>query len=185
MKKIPTIFKRKPDKMSEILNEPHPDCDWVFKGEGVATRKYDGTCVKIENGRYFKRREVKKGKKIPPDFVEEMTDINTGKKVGWVPVNPDSKEDKWHMVALKEFLPNGTYELLGPKIQGNIEKFDEHILIKHSDAEKMENCPRDYNGIQDFMLGKDIEGIVFHHPDGRMGKIKKRDYGMKRNITRR
>jgi hypothetical protein len=26
----------------------------------------------------------------------------------------------------------------------------------------------------------DIEGLVFHHPDGRMAKIKLRDFGMKR-----
>jgi hypothetical protein len=30
------------------------------------------------------------------------------------------------------------------------------------------------------LAGKDIEGIVWHHSDGRMAKIKLRDFGHKR-----
>jgi hypothetical protein len=30
--------------------------------------------------------------------------------------------------------------------------------------------------------GQDMEGIVFHHPDGRKAKIKKRDFGQKRAV---
>jgi hypothetical protein len=181
MKKIPTIFKRNPEKMSEVLNEPHPDCNWVFNGEGVATRKYDGTCVKIENGNYYKRREIKPNKKIPSNFIEEQFDENTGKRVGWIPVDPTSKEDKWHMEAFSSELPDGTYELVGPKIQGNPEKYSTHVLIKHSNAEQYENVPRTYDKIYQFLKDKDIEGLVFHHPDGRMAKIKKKDFGIKRS----
>ncbi|KKM01646.1 hypothetical protein LCGC14_1792360 [marine sediment metagenome] len=130
MKKIPTIFKRNPDNLRELLNDPHPDCLWVFAGEGVATRKYDGTCVKIENEKYFKRREVKKGKPIPSGFIEIGFDSNTGKRVGWIEIDPSDKENKWHMEGLeftfpdKDFLSecvDGMYELVGPKIQGNPE----------------------------------------------------------------
>lgn len=181
MKKIPTIYKRNPENMREILDEPHPDCGWVFAGEGVATRKYDGTCVKIENGQYLKRREVKRGKQAPPNFIEEQFDTNTGKSVGWVPVDPRSKEDRWHMEAFNNSKHTaGTYELVGPKVQGNPEGYESHTLVKHSEAEIFEWVPRTFEGIADFMKDKDIEGIVFHHPDGRMGKIKKRDFGQKR-----
>ncbi len=179
MKKIPTIFKRNPEKMSVVLNERNPDCYWVFDGEGVATRKYDGTCVKIENGQYFKRREVKPNKKIPVGFVEEQFDEITKKRVGWLPVNPDSKEDRWHMEAFDPTLPDGTYELVGPKIQGNPEKSEIHKLIRHSEAEVMD-APRTYHGLSEWFKYINIEGIVFHHPDGRMAKIKKRDFGQKR-----
>jgi len=180
MRKIPTIFKRNPENMSEIFNDPHPDCKWVFDGEGVATRKYDGSCVKIENGKYFKRREVKPGKSAPPNFIEEQMDENTGERVGWVPVDPNAKEDIWHMAAFSPDLPDGTYELVGPKIQGNPEGYSYHALVKHSDAKVFEGVPRTFEGISDFLADKDIEGIVFHHPDGRMAKIKKRDFGHKR-----
>ncbi len=180
MKKTPTIFKRNPENMREILNEPHPDCAWVFNGEGVATRKYDGTCVKIESGKYYKRREVKKGKEAPEGFIEEQLDKVTGKRVGWVGVNPDSNEDNWHMEAFEPSLPDGTYELLGPKIQGNLEKFDTHVLVKHNDATKYKDAPRTFDGIAKWLVDKDIEGLVFHHEDGRMAKIKKRDFGQRR-----
>ncbi len=72
----------------------------MFDGEGVATRKYDGMCVKIEDGKLFKRRKVKKGKPIPLGFIEEQFDEVTGKRFGWVEVDPNSPNDKWHMEAL-------------------------------------------------------------------------------------
>ena len=178
MKKIPTIFKRAVD-MRFLLNEIHPDCEWVFAGEGAATRKYDGTCVKIENGQYFKRREIKPEKKAPADFIEEQFDETTGKTVGWVPVNAD-KENKYHMEAFDPNLPDGTYELIGPKIQGNPEKSETHKLIRHADAEVFPDVPRQYHALAEWFKNKDIEGIVFHHLDGRMAKIKKRDFGLKR-----
>jgi hypothetical protein len=40
--------------------------------------------------------------------------------------------------------------------------------------------PRDFDGLRTWLAGKDIEGIVWHHPDGRMAKIKLRDFGLKR-----
>ena len=180
MKKIPTIFKRNTENMSEIIDEPNPECLWVFCGEGVATRKYDGTCVKIEKGEYFKRREIQKGKKAPQNFIEEMTDTNTGKRVGWVPVE-NTPENKYHLEAYDPALPDGTYELVGPKIQGNPENYETHTLVKHSEATRFFDVPKRFKDIADWLVDKDIEGLVFHHPDGRMAKIKKRDFGLKRN----
>ncbi len=181
MKKIPTIFKRNPENMTEILSTPNHVCLWVFDGEGVATRKYDGTCVKIKNGKYYKRREVKKGRSSPAGFIEEDFDQNTGKRVGWIEVDPALKENKWHIEAFSNNLSNGTYELVGEKIQGNPEKIDGHLLIKHSDITQYEDAPRTFTGLENWLQDKDIEGIVFHHPDGRMAKIKKRDFNLKRN----
>jgi hypothetical protein len=180
MKKTPTIFKRNPENMKEIVPEPHPDCDWVFSGEGVATRKYDGTCCLIENGKYFKRREISKGKKTPDNFVLADYDETTGKTVGWIPVDFDAAEDLWHKEAFEGGLTDGTYELLGPKVQGNLEKYEKHILLKHSNAEVYLDVPRDFNSLAEWLKDKDIEGLVFHHPDGRMAKIKKRDFGQNR-----
>ena len=124
---------------------------------------------RAKKGQYFKRREVKPGKKTPTDFIEEQFDENTGKRVGWVPVDPSSKEDCWHMEAFSRSLSDGTYELVGPKVQGNPEGYGCHALVKHGEAQVFENAPRTFDGIADFMKDKNIEGIVFHHPDGRMG----------------
>ena len=180
MKKIPTIFRRNPDNPREILNEPHPDCQWVFSGEGIATQKYDGTCVMINLKGYFKRREVKKGKITPVDFVEIDHDKVTGKKVGWVPIKQDDPNDKYHILAFIPGLSDGTYELLGPKVQGNVEKIGTHVLIKHSTAKIFSDVPRTFEELKQWLSPIDIEGIVFHHPDGRMGKIKKKDFNLRR-----
>jgi hypothetical protein len=176
MKKISTIFKR--DQIThQVIDEIALGCEWVFNGEGVATRKYDGTAVKIDGDKYLKRRAIKPRGKIPLDFIEEEFDQNTGKRFGWVPV---TQEDKWHIEALNAPMPNGTYELIGPKIQGNPEMVGGHILIKHSRADQYQDVPRNFSGIRLWLKYKDIEGIVFHHPDGRMAKIKKRDFGFER-----
>ena len=177
MKKTPTIFKRDPENMKAILPVENPSAAWVFKGEGVATRKYDGTCCLISGGNYFKRREIKDGSYVPAGFLLADHDDVTGKTVGWVPVDAT---DKYHMEAFRAYLADGTYELCGPKVQGNPEKYDCHTLIRHETAEQYKDCPRDFDGIKNFMDSMDIEGIVFHHPDGRMAKIKKRDFGQRR-----
>jgi len=182
MKKIPTIFKRNPENMKYILRDPHPDCLWVFEGEGIATRMYDGICVAIINGQYVKRREIKKGRRAPVDFIGIMRDPNTGKRVGWIPVAEGKPQNKYHIEAYHRLTDkqDGTYELCGPKVQGNPERFESHILIPHAKAEVYEDCPRDFDTLREWLRAKDIEGVVFHHPDGRMGKIKKRDFGLKR-----
>lgn len=134
----------------------------------------------IQKGQYYKRREIKKDKIASINFIEIEHDKATGKRVGWMLVDSEDKGDKWHMEALKTDLKNGTYELCGPKVQGNPEGYKSHILIKHSNAEQFEDAPRSYEGIKEWFAVQDIEGIVFHHPDGRMGKIKKKDFGLKR-----
>jgi hypothetical protein len=181
MKKIPTIFKRNPDNMKELLREPNPEADWVFAGEGVATRKYDGTCCLVKDGVYYKRREIKPGQELPQDFMLADTDAITGKRVGWVPVDTTGREDCWHMDAWHPGLKDGTYELIGPRVQGNPERVSTHLLIVHANTEKYPEVPRSCEGIKGWLSTMNIEGLVFHHQDGRMAKIKKRDFGMERS----
>lgn len=192
MNKIPTIFERDwAGDRSRVTGQPVPGTGWVFAGEGVATRKYDGTsCMIDDDGKFWKRHEVRPGKAIPLGFIDaEAPDPKTEKRVGWVPVG-DGPEDKWHRQAYDNLsmstpmidrITPGTYELLGPKIQGNPEGFDQHVLLRHADAERLD-VYRTFDDLRHFFMEKrpDIEGIVFHHPDGRMAKIKARDFGLKR-----
>ena len=182
MKKIPTLFLRDFENNPRfVTSEVNPDAQWVIDGEGIATRKYDGTCCLVENGKLWKRYEVKKGKEEPFGFKLADHDTITGKKQGWVEVG-NGNEDKWHRSAIqgdnpdKVNLDDGTYELIGEKIQGNPEKIKGHRLLKHSRAEQYSDIPRDFNGLKDWLNDKDIEGIVWHNLDGRMVKIKKRDF---------
>ena len=191
MKKIPTMFERDwaGDK-SRVINKVVPGCEWVLAGEGVATRKMDGTSCLIEGDRFMKRRELKLAQILPPGFEVSTHDEETGKTIGWIPVG-DGPEDRWHREAFNS--PNtwdgligdradGTYELLGPKVQGNPEKFATHVLMPHSAAEVFPDAPRTFDELRVWSAGRDIEGIVFHHPDGRMAKIKLRDFGLKRGL---
>lgn len=183
MRKIPTLFVRDPDDLRRVLPEATPGCEWVLAGEGVPTRKYDGTCVMLDaSGEWWARREVKPGKAAPDRFVQVDHDPVTGKSVGWEPIS-QSAFAKFHAEAVADvsavFEP-GTYELIGPKINGNPEGEGHHRLRPHASAQRLEVAERSFDGIREAVLTlravDGAEGVVFHHPDGRMAKIKARDF---------
>lgn len=194
MKKIISLFQRNYDDDRLVRDEVVPGAEWVLAGEGVATRKFDGTCCLVRGGKLFKRHEVKVGGTAPPHF-EPVTEVDpvTGKQQGWLPVG-DDPADKWHREAFAfggtfsgvvagsfaETLPmeDGTYELVGPKVQGNPERALRHVLVRHG-AFPLPDCPRDFDGLKTYLAQHDIEGIVWHHPDGRMVKVKSRDFGIR------
>lgn len=182
MRKIPTMFDRDWNgDRSRVVNQIHPDCGWVADGEGWPTRKIDGTCCMVRSGKLYKRRELRDEDAAPADFEEVSRDPETAKRVGWVPVG-DGAEDKWHREAFVAWasLKDGTYELVGPKVQGNPEKYPRHELVAHDNLHLNVDVPRTFYGLRDWLATQDIEGIVFHHPDGRMAKIKLRDFGLRR-----
>lgn len=181
MKKIPTLFQRDWDgDRSRVLDIVHVGCEWVLAGEGVATRKLDGTSCLIRDGNLYKRRELRKGDSVPPLFEKADFDEETGKTVGWVPCDI-GPEDRWHIEAFEgKTWADGTYELIGPKVQGNPEQSPVHRLVPHSLCDVFHDVPRTFDGLRDWLANRDIEGLVFHHPDGRMAKIKLRDFGHKR-----
>jgi hypothetical protein len=138
----------------------------------------------IRDGKLYKRRELRDGDDTPMGFEEADHDAETGKTVGWMPVG-DGPEDRYHREAFEKIIPeDGTFELVGPKIQGNPEKFAVHGLVAHGSIWLgCDSAPRTFCGLRDWLADKDIEGIVFHHSDGRMAKIKLRDFGLKRGVS--
>tara|TARA_Y100000310_G_scaffold341165_2_gene439430 strand:+ start:297 stop:842 length:546 start_codon:yes stop_codon:yes gene_type:complete len=175
MRKIISLFERDYEGNRKVFNSVVNGAEWVVNGEGIATVKFDGTCCLVKNGKLFKRYEVKKDKTPPNDFIPaDNVDKNTGKQQGWRPVG-DGNEDKYHREAFIGNEVDGTYELCGEKIQGNPEKITGHKLIPHG-KEILNDVPRDFEGIKEYLKDKNIEGIVWHHSDGRMVKIKKRDF---------
>jgi len=184
MKKVPTMFQRDWNgDRSKVLDIQNEECLWVFKGEGVATRKLDGMCAMVENGILYKRREVKKNKVAPLGFIEINIDEKTGKRIGWLKVDFKEKEDKYFKEAFHNTeIIDGTCELVGKKSQGGIEGYEKHQLVFHNSKILVfkDQPPRDFVGLKAWLTGKDIEGIVFHHQDLRMCKIKLKDFGIKR-----
>lgn len=186
MKKIPSVFKRNYEVDRLCRDEVVEGCEWVLAGEGVATIKWDGTACLIQDGRLYKRYDAKQGRTPPDGFLpcEEAPDPVTGHWPGWLPVG-DGPEDQWHREAWKstEGMPDGTYELIGPKVQGNPCGETRHFLLRH-DSSIWRDCPRSYEGLRDLLACICQEGIVFHHPDGRMAKVKRRDFGLRWPITK-
>jgi len=181
MNKIPTIFVRDMSKQPALVTpEWVRGCEWVRDGEGVATQKYDGTSCLVRAGKLYKRRELRQGDKVPADFESAGTDENTGKTVGWVPVG-EGPEDCYHREAfvMQAELPDGTYELVGPKVQGNKDHYGHHCLVSHERAAQYLDVPRNFEDLKGWLAIHNIEGLVWHHPDGRMAKIKRRDFGLK------
>ena len=176
MKKMKTVWaisREKPRVATDIVQEP-----WVLAGEGVATIKYDGTSCLIEGGRLFRRYDAKKGR-APEGWVpcEPAPDPVTHHWPGWLPVDAADPACKWHVEAFTEGLEDGTYELVGPKVQGDRYGLARHELWKHGrEAVEVE---RTREALIDWLSTHDHEGLVFHHPDGRMAKLRRKDFGLK------
>lgn len=189
MQKIISLFQRNYESDRQVRDEIVPGAEWVINGEGTATRKWDGTCCMIKDGVLYKRYDAKKGKLPPDGFIPAQDpDPVTGHWPGWLKVGNDN-EDRWHREAFDKgivwdsagndpFLNDGTYELIGPKINGNKDCVTGHWLVAHG-AHRLD-VPRTFDELKIWFADKDIEGIVWHHPDGRMVKIKKKDFGYKR-----
>ena len=186
MRKIPTLFERDPDNMARVTREVGEGCAWVLEGTGRATRKLDGMCCMFRDGALYKRREIKKAgagqqQALVPDDFEQADETGT-KLIGWLPVRMGDPADKWFLAALEYDgpQPDGTYELVGPKVQGNPERYERHQFARHGSIE-VDLESRDFDGLKDFLAAQNMEGIVFHGATGLMAKIKARDFGLSRN----
>jgi hypothetical protein len=185
MQKIISVFQRNYETDRLIRDEVVPGAEWVLAGEGVATRKFDGTCAMVRGGKLYKRYDAKRGKTPPEGFEPaQEPDPVTGHHPGWLPIG-DGPEDRWFREAfdVTPRPPDGTYELCGPKVQGNREGYAVHILIPHGSV-RLPDFPRTFDGMREALRDGMIEGVVFHHPDGRMTKVKGKDFGFSRPLGR-
>lgn len=182
MKKVITLFQRNWETDRLVRDEITEGAEWVVNGEGRATEKIDGTSCLIRGGKLYKRLDVKKGRTPPSNFEPSQDpDPVTGHWPGWVPVSETDPQDKWHRQAWEDMgkhLPNGTYELIGPKVQGNKYNLTKHIFRLHGDM-TLVDVPIDFDGIKKWLSDHpQYEGIVWHHPSGELVKIKRRDFGL-------
>lgn len=177
MQKIVSLFKRDFDNRScPAYNEIEDGAEWVSKGEGVATQKLDGTACLIKDGIFYKRLKLKEGNSRE-GWIHWSFDPDQKSGHGWAPVG-EGPEDHMHTEVNTTGYEDGTYELVGPRIGKNHEKVESIKLIKHGSISL--ECPRTFNEAKEWFNDKDIEGVVWHHEDGRMIKVKKSDFGMKR-----
>ena len=191
MQKIPTVFER--DGRFKVVDRVRPECEWVLNGEGVATEKLDGTNIRLtvragQIVRVEKRRNPTKVQKQQHGIID-----------GWyVDADNGSAQDRWIFEAVSNTnvrdWPDGEHpaEALGPNIQGNELQLDEHICVPFDlKVPIYDDVPRTFEGLRDLLpnlesrysVGATAEGIVFHHPDGRRAKIKRKDFARPSNPT--
>ena len=182
MKKLSTLYKKDPNDLGRVINEVNPENEWVFKS-GIPTRKFDGTSCAIIDGELYKRFDLKKGRTLPPNAIPcQEPDIKSGHHPHWIRCKRDDNSNKWHFAAFDTLnsKEDGTYELCGKKVQGNLEKIEGHQLIKHG-CEVLDITDFSFEGLRSFLEVTDIEGIVFHDSESdNMCKIRKSDFGIQR-----
>lgn len=201
MQKISTVFVVNRDT-GQAIDQVRAENQWVVDGEGIATLKKDGTSCLFHNGMLYKRFDRKLNKKydslrkkqgesfVVKDFMfRELPDgaipcVETYDPVTfhfphWIPVKEDDPADYRHNEAFKNFqgvLKEGqTYELVGPDVDLNNYNLTKHELLEHA-SEVIEINDRTYENIKNFIIKNNEEGLVFHHPDGRMAKIRRKDF---------
>jgi hypothetical protein len=159
--------------------------------DGRLFKRYDRKPTKAARKRH--KAALRRGETLQPYAIEDLKpapegfepcrplqepDLITGHWPGWVPIDLYEPSDRWHREALEDRgpLPDGTYELVGPKIQANPYGLERHLLIPHGGLEEDYAVDRTFAGIRAFLDDWGHEGIVFHHPDGRMAKIRRKDF---------
>lgn len=178
MDKIPTLFHRNPADMSKVLPDVNPEAAWVLAGEGVPTRKVDGTNIRVT---------LRDGKVVGVEKRRNPTreEKAQGAEPGYVPASEADPSDKHIFAAVKGAdltgLPDGAHscEAIGPKIQGGAESQVPTVYFFRNGPQRLSDFTRTYEGIRDFLAANVLEGVVWHHPDGRMAKIKRRDFGLR------
>ncbi len=183
MRKIPTIFKRDENRGGKIKNEYVVDTE-LF-AIATATEKIDGTNIRVTVRSHM---VVRVEKRRNPDKIQKHKGITEP----WYVDASDSSEDKWIMDAVKNTnfagIPDGEWsgEAVGPNIQGNPLNLEKHevVFFTLNQAPIFENVPTDFEGLKAWLPAQKskygnncgIEGIVWHCSNGKMMKIKTKDF---------
>jgi hypothetical protein len=184
MKKLKTLFETERTETYHVVNKLRDGLDWIFTNVCHISQKIDGTSCAIIESELYKRYDVKKGKTPPTNAIEcQEADPISGHWPHWVPI---TSNDKYHLEAFNKLSNkiDGTYELIGPKINGNPENLGEHILELHGSREVVDisyNEENIFDKIREYLQPRDIEGLIFKNTlTGDMFKIRKSDYNLPR-----
>jgi hypothetical protein len=199
MKKMKTLFvvDRKTDLATDKINQ---ECDWINDIGVLATVKFEGTATLFQDNKLYKRwdrkltkRFAKQKNKLKDNFVfskdmlkeiplgaipcQDDFDPVTFHQPFWVEVDSDNS-NVYYNEALERAtnLKNGnTYELIGEKVQSNYYDINGHELIEHG-SKVSDLVHFDFVSVREWLKNNNEEGLVFRHPDGRMCKIRRKDF---------
>ena len=87
---------------------------------------------------------------LPAGFAEIERDDETGKTVGWEPVE-QSAFVKWHAAAVADDdgarMGSRHIRTGRSKVNGNPENAPSHMLLMHEDAAVLDDAPRDFGAL--------------------------------------
>lgn len=183
MHKIKTIFERDWESSRKVIDKLVVDFDF---SNSVATEKLDGTNVRLTIRNHSC---VRLEKRRNPDKLQKAKGIE---EPWYMDASEFAAEDKWVFDALKNTdlseIKDGEWsgEALGKNIQGNPLNLDKNIIVLFScnQAPIFDDVPTTYQELKEWLpkqkskFGNDcgIEGIVWHGRDGKMVKIKLKDF---------
>lgn len=183
MHKISTIFDRNWEGDKTVIDKLIVDFDF---SNAIATEKIDGMNVRVTVRNHM---PVRMEKRHNPD----KTQKHLGIVDPWYEdIDKYGPEDKWLRDALfnTDFssIPDGEWsgEAVGTNIQGNPLNLDKNMVVFFTldQCPVFENVPTSWSELKDWLplqkskFGNNcgIEGIVWHGKDGRMCKIKTKDF---------
>ena len=171
MKRIPCAFVRHPETG---LVTSQPAVDWFAAGYGVATRKWDGIPYLIDWSPKDEAFIAYRGARLDPDAPRPLRFIQTSdagapELCGWMAIGDG---DEAFMTALEARALSGrppepgAYELCGPGIKGNHERFPIPTLVRH-DLVSYIRTPRTLDHLIAFLLQlpEPGEGLVWTYGD--------------------
>lgn len=187
MRKVPTIYKRVD---GYVIDELVPGVDWVFGNESIPRYKWDGTAMYFDGNSWFARRAVTSASFRPINFIPVETDSNTNKTFGWIPIQ-ESPFNKFFLEAVEQepfesdlygrkisYEP-GSYELIGPKINGNPENMQGHRLVSHKRSPILDNLNQinySFTAFKRILPHLPCEGVIWYGPEGKLAKLKGKDF---------
>lgn len=198
MQKIPLLFKTDIQR-KYVIPELNPAAAWVLEEPSIAHRKYDGTCLMRDTEDWWSRRSTKEPAKVK-NFRPVVFDSLTGKHFGWEPISQSPFFKFWQeaigqrpldcdIIDMRESAYEfGTYELLGPKINGNPEKLKRHRLMPHAHAQQLgdiqhleldlvEDVEVAYAELKRALFYLPVEGVVFKDRKmQRFAKLRRKDF---------
>lgn len=88
-----------------------------------------------------------------------------------------TEQDKWLQQAFRRApLEDGTYEFLGPHINGNPQGLEQDTFEPHG-KKVIPELDRTFEGVRTFLEANLIEGIVFWMDGAPVAKIRRKDFG--------
>jgi hypothetical protein len=190
MKKIPSFFIRKTGSSLANVECVNAECSWVLDANVPmrVTVKRDGTPMLLMDRQWYQRRVIKTGNggviERPDGFHPAQPaagyDQENGQWEwpGWVPLSAQYKP-YLEEAGYADISVEGTYELCGPKINGNPERLKKHTLFWHG-SEEISLSPlltRSKDLVIDIVKLTRHEGVVLYANDGRMAKARRREFG--------